>query len=424
MPVTGLDLRNRASNDLPDLASVLGHINTTSYLFGDDDDKPAGKGHNTSASPNIKSYLQMNTTDDKFPILIRRDGDGPMQLSASSAALDLALSQSPGPESQSNGWSSLPRHRQAQHSLPMNTLRQDNSDEYGVVQQSGNVMDTPTKAMPSNRHSMEVKYTPFGESKRSSLLSTPPGAAPAMPKLQSSYSTNDIPTMKSANGLGSSSGAPDTPGINAHAEQHLHNHNASLGRIPAHVLNKRHSREMSGGDSRMDDQKSPFRSVPSALHASAPAFGPPAGSASNMSSPTIPTAAQNSMSPNMMQNYNTNNNSSGQSHPYFNQQYPVGMLAAGMGNVQLGMPQNQWNSAMPMYQNPYGQFSPGGGYAQFGGPPRIPDSQARVIQQRRMQNAEGKRYRPRSDSLVLTKMFDRQQSICQLRPADGKERDL
>lgn len=40
-------------------------------------------------------YLQMNTDDDKFPVLIRR-GDGSGQLSASSAALDLApLSQTP-----------------------------------------------------------------------------------------------------------------------------------------------------------------------------------------------------------------------------------------------------------------------------------------------------------------------------------------
>lgn len=42
-------------------------------------------------------YLQMNTDDDKFPVLIRRgDGSGPGVLSASSAALDLApLSQTP-----------------------------------------------------------------------------------------------------------------------------------------------------------------------------------------------------------------------------------------------------------------------------------------------------------------------------------------
>lgn len=394
MPVTGLDLRNRASNDLPDLASVLGHINTTGYLFGDDEDKPAKKNHNNTASPNIKSYLQMNTTDDKFPILVRRDGDGPMQLSASSAALDLALaSQSSEADPQSNGWSSLPRHRQAQHSLPMNTLRQDLSDEYGTVQSNGGLMDTPTKAMPSNRHSMEVKYSPFGESKRSSLLSTPPGGTPsAMPKLQSSYSTNDIPTIKTSNGLGGSNGAPDTPTVNAHAEQHFHNHNASLGRIPPHVLSKRHSREMSGGDSRVDDQKSPFRSVQSALHASAPAFGPTVTSAQTMASP-IAATTQNIMPPTMISGYNNNNNGQQQAQQqqpqgFYNNPYNVGMLSTGANNMNMGMPQNQWNNAMSVYQNPYGQFSPGGNYQQFASP-RFPDSQARVIQQRRMQNAEG-----------------------------------
>jgi hypothetical protein len=29
-------------------------------------------------SPEVKNYLQMNATDDKFPILVRRDGDSGM----------------------------------------------------------------------------------------------------------------------------------------------------------------------------------------------------------------------------------------------------------------------------------------------------------------------------------------------------------
>lgn len=104
MPVTNLDLRGRG--DLPDLASVLGHIDTAGYLFGEDD-----KEHNPAASPDHKAYLQMSNTKDEFPILVRRDGAGNgTKLSASSAALDLALSQSPAPDSQSNGWHGY-RHR-------------------------------------------------------------------------------------------------------------------------------------------------------------------------------------------------------------------------------------------------------------------------------------------------------------------------
>lgn len=69
MPVTSLDLRGRG--DLPDLASVLGHIDTAGYLFGEDD-----KDTNPAASPDHKGYLQMSNTKDEFPILVRRDGAG------------------------------------------------------------------------------------------------------------------------------------------------------------------------------------------------------------------------------------------------------------------------------------------------------------------------------------------------------------
>jgi hypothetical protein len=75
MPANGLGYRPR--QDLADLTSQLslGQINTTGFLFGDDDtDKPAAKKQGNSAtSPDVKSYLQMNATDDKFPILVRRD---------------------------------------------------------------------------------------------------------------------------------------------------------------------------------------------------------------------------------------------------------------------------------------------------------------------------------------------------------------
>ena len=69
MPVTGYN--NRSRNEMPDLASVLSlePINTTRFLFGDDDDKEK----NSATSPDVKSYLQMNATDDKFPILVRRE---------------------------------------------------------------------------------------------------------------------------------------------------------------------------------------------------------------------------------------------------------------------------------------------------------------------------------------------------------------
>ena len=72
MPVTSTQKQDQAS--APDYASMmgLGHINTTNFLFGDDED---GK-KNPTASPDVNNYLQMNATDDKFPILVRRNQDG------------------------------------------------------------------------------------------------------------------------------------------------------------------------------------------------------------------------------------------------------------------------------------------------------------------------------------------------------------
>ena len=70
MPVTGTRTRKDDNNDYASMVG-LGHINTTSFLFGEDDEKTAA--HKESAtSPDVNSYLQMNATDDKFPILVRQ----------------------------------------------------------------------------------------------------------------------------------------------------------------------------------------------------------------------------------------------------------------------------------------------------------------------------------------------------------------
>ncbi|KAF2471287.1 ARM repeat-containing protein [Lindgomyces ingoldianus] len=383
MPVTNLD-----RDGLPDLASVLGHINTAAYLFGDED-----KQNNPTASPDVKSYLQMNTTDDKFPILVRRDGNGngSMQLSASSAALDLALSQSPGPESQTNGWPGY-RHRQSQQSLPSNALRKGSqADESDIGQVNGSTVETtPTKAMANNRRSVEFNFSPFNnDSKRSSYHASPSnGAVNGMPKLQSSYSTNDIPTMKNGNGV-NGSGA-----VNSHAEQHLHNHNANLGRIPPNAMSNRHSRDLSTG---FKDQDSPYRPLQSGLHASAAPFGPSMTSAAPMIGLTTSAIA----SPTLTQ-YSSSSSSTA---PYYG--YGVSMLNNAMNGLSLGPqlgPQSPYQQAGMYagvsYYNPYATYGPGG---------RIQDSQARVIQSRRLQS-DANRYvnydlktMPRHEIYVLCK---------------------
>jgi hypothetical protein len=370
MPVTGLDLRGR--DNLPDLASVLGHIDTTGYLFGEED-----KDHNSVASPDHKAYLQMSNTDDKFPILVRRDGAGNgTKLSASSAALDLALSQSPGPDAQPNGWHGY-RHRQAQQSLPTNTFRKvSQGDEYDNGQANGNIDTTPKKNLANNRRSVEFDLSP--DAKRSSFS----GVTNGMPKLTQSYSASDVPTLKNGaamngmNGMNVMNGVNGTNGVgfNTHAEQHLHNHNANLGRIPFNAMNNRHSRELVNG---FKDQE--YRPAYSALHASAPSFGPAMTSAAPAHS-----IASTVGSPTMLQYAPTPTPGA----PYYG--YGMSVLTGAMNGMSMGPgPGPQMGGPSPYgangmyggnnnpYYNPYATYGPGG---------RVQDSQARVIQSRRLQN--------------------------------------
>lgn len=352
MPVTNHDLRGRA--DLPELASVLGHIDTASYLFRGDDTE-----HNPAASPDHKAYLQMSSKDN-FPVLVRHGGVGNgTKLSASSAALDLALSQSPGPDAQSNGWQGS-RHRQAQQSLPANTFREaSQGDEYETGQSNGGKVETtPTKNMANNRRSVEFNFSPMNaEAKRSSFASPSNG----MPMLTQSYSASEVPTLKGDVGVNGTNGL----GYKSHAEQHLHNHNASLGRIPPNVVSNRHSRELSTG-------------LQSGLHASAAPFGPA------ITSPTPTNGLAGTIGSPTMSQYSTSSTTSSNAPPYYG--YGMSMLNSTMGGLFLG-PGPQAGVPVPFnpsaihanaqYFNPYATYGPGG---------RVQDSQARVIQSRRLQN--------------------------------------
>ena len=370
MPVTAQDVRGR--NDLPDLASVLGHINTAAFLFDEDETQ-----NNPVASPQNNSYHVQMTSDDKFPILVRREGDGNgtnPQLSASSAALDLALSQSPGPDGQSNGWNTY-RHRQSQQSLPTNTLRkQSTADEYDSRQNSNALDTTPTKSMASNRRSVEFSgFSPYGsESKRSSYQVSP---SSNIPKLQQSFSTNDVPTLKNGNSVNGVNGT----GVNSHAEQHLHHHNANMGRVPVTAINNRHSRELSAS---FKDSEAAYRSPQSALHGSATPFGPAmASSATNNGVVGGGTVG----SPAMQQFSNT----SGPSAPYYG--YGMNVLNGAMNAMSLGPqvappPVYNTNGMYPGMQQPGMQQQFYNPYATYGPNGRVQDSQARVIQSRRLQN--------------------------------------
>ena len=385
MPVTGTRKRHPEAHQ--DYSSVmgLGHINTTGFLFGDDDEKAVAKKE-SATSPDVKSYLQMNATDDKFPILVRREeypglvGDphgvnvGPtplngwLQLSASSAALDLALSQSPGPESQVNGWSPFAaRHRHSQHSLPQNVFNAQSNGPVNTSASSSGSQQSPESIVTSgqlNRRSMEATLASYPQASRPGPTALADGGRPALANVQSSYSTNDIPTVKSINGAG----GVVTP-TKSHAQQQFHNHNASLGRIPPNGVSNRQSRDLSGAETRREEPTNAPQSVASALQASAAPFGPSAAAASPAESPPVGLHPINAGS---------------YAAPTFYGGYGMQLMNMGMSPIQMANPLT-FNHQMPAFapQNP---FAP---YQAYGPPARFADSQARVIQQRRMQNGEG-----------------------------------
>lgn len=222
-------------------------------------------------------------------------------------------------------------------------------------------------------------------SNNSAALSNPP-------KLQGSFSANDVPTLKTVSGAA----VGTTP--NQAAQQHLHNHNASMGRIPAGALPNRHSRELSS-DGR-DVANVGYQSISSTLHASAAPFGP------NMSQnpghlqaqPPVLTQAQQAPAMGTVAN--------SQGLPSYNNGYygPNGYnnpVPGGPGGpTGLAGPVNGGYQGVPLLSmqmqgmnlNGANGYSPANyaGYAPVYNSPQPRDSQARVIQSRRQQDSEGR----------------------------------
>lgn len=390
---------------MADLSTMLGSVNTTGFLFGDDDDhKSARQVQNPAASPDASKYLQLHNTDDtKFPILVRQPGDGNMQLSASSAALDLALSQSPGPDNQPmTDRATAARHRQ---SLPPSSMRQPTflNGDGSTPPLNGILTDLNTaKNTAANRRSVEVKFAGLNETipKRPGLLvSSKPASANGLPKLQSSYSTNDIPTLKSTNPV---SFPNDTNPAGIHSPRY--DYPPSGRQDPVALGQAATSSNLQSLQSEHDKSEQPTAghlAQRSALQASAAPFGPPAASSAGDFTSNGSTIAPQPMPP--------------YGGPAYYGGYGVHMLNAGFNNMFLGQNQGQWplqngqmpaqngqmpiqnsqmagpnnqmpvqNGQMPMYQGAFG------GYSQYPQPaaPRFPDNQARVVQQRRAQNGE------------------------------------
>lgn len=316
--------------------TTLGQLNTTSFLFDDEDEKHvASKETSRLASP-ISSTLA-----DEFPTL-RSDRNSGI-LSANSAALDLA-----------NPPKSSQPHRHSLQSMPTTgpkhyRLSDTYSSATGDRSVDSSAPQTPT-AKPTLRHSVGIGFGTFGDQHNLDQKS----AAIRPLSLQSSYSTNDLPTIKTTKGTDSLVTPPKT-----HAEQHFHNHNASLGRIPQGAMSNRQSRDlatiMSPSEAKREDSYQSNVPSHSLLQASAPPFTAGSNSSSNQ-----PAAM-----------------------PYNPQVYP-----AGIQNYTLAhLSQQPFPMAgqMQMYQN-QGQFPP---YQTFNAYGRAPDTQPRF--NRRGQNPEDAR---------------------------------
>jgi hypothetical protein len=286
------------------------------------------------------------------------------------------LSPSAGSEQDTNGWGSFTRQQRSQSSRQVNNTRPRSQqlDGYSSTP-AGSGAQTPTKTGTSNRHSMGATYnTSYSEVKRRSLFTSPPNqttSAPTPPKLQSSYSTNDIPTVKNVNGTGSLTSPTAAP--KTHAEQHFHNHNASIGRIPPGAAS-RQSRDLSGSEPRTEEQSgNALRStaMQSILQANAAPFGP------NVNSPLTEPSDQQASAGSATPNFGNFPNQ----HQLYNG-YGLPMLP-GMNGMSINGAQPQWQSPMSLYQQSYNVYP---NYGQFN---QRADSQARVIQARRNQNGEG-----------------------------------
>ena len=220
------------------------------------------------------------------------------QLSANSAALDLANSTDPEPDI----WTLGTRYRPSHQSMP-----HTDSSMYRPV--LSNLSSPPSERTPevpgkkSLRHSTNVT---FDDSTKFEAVPTT-ASLPRPGSLQTSYSMSDVPTLRNSTGYDTVITPPKTA-----AEQQFHNHNVNMGRIPANGINSRQSRDLSsalGNLSVRDDSSSGPPSL-SSLQASAAPFGPSVSvptdnSLMNIGSPTMSFNAPQAYAYSM-QTYNAN----------------------------------------------------------------------------------------------------------------------
>lgn len=232
--------------------------------------------------------------------------------------------------------------------------------------QSASPVDIGTSSVGARpfRHSLDLSHQYRDSSTEVVTNNMPSSSMQALsqpPKLQTSLSSGDVPTSK-----GVSNANMGTSNANAHAQQHFHNHNASMGRIPPGAM-KRHSRELSADSHAVVTQGgAPYPSISSQLQGGAPAFGPIASSQAAAQSPASAGAGSPSAG----------------SYPYYGGYNQTGPNNNGYGMNMLAMNmQGMGLNNYPSQPYPYNPMYPGA-------PPQQRDSQPRIMRDRRAQDPD------------------------------------
>ena len=326
-------------------------VNTTSFLF-DEDEKPK----DSVTSPEIDNYLTMG--NNNFPVLNDHNGT----LSAASAALDLALTQSPTPEKGLGSIFSKNHRLSLQHSVSGDASGHPNgqSNTYGGMTVTNS---TDQNFRQPNRHSMEASLAAYSQQQGSGTqLVTTESSRPSLASSHASYSTNDVPTLKDT--IASTNVTPPKN----HSQQ-FHNHNASLGRIPAYAVSNRQSRDLA--TVAREDTSSTFQPMHVNL--------------STSSASTIPASASSptETSPRSSATISANGSMSFANQPFY---AGYGMQLANLGVNPILANQLAYTNPMQLVQQQHQQqqqnpFLP---YTNFAQQSRFQDGQPRSMQNRRM----------------------------------------
>jgi len=337
----------------------IDQTNAAGFLFRDDE---------AGSDPHRHSAID-SSADEGYPVPFTKRVNH-NQAPSSTVAMDLAA-QRAGGETSVAGWASMARQRQQQSQSNLGPA-QPSIVEPAAAPQAGPI-DVGSMGTRQARLSTEISQYRDTTIESTSGTAISPSAnhvTAIPPRLQSSHSSNEIATLKNVNSLVNS---------NAHAQQHLHNHNASIGRIPLGAV-KRHSRELSSEGHTPVTQPGGFPSIQSQLHANAPAFGPSTAAAAPGQS------AMGSMPP-----VSGPAGSSQYQQPYFTGPgYGSSMPANGYGMsyLPMGMQNMNLNGYNPGYSGYPPSYPPAGQQSQQQPTQQPRDSQQRVIQARRAQDNE------------------------------------